>query len=153
MYDCPGDRTNSLSIQYGWGTEKGWQVRICFDPQYLNRFIMRCHYLLLTVEEVTTRLTNVKLLVYLMLKPTEASSYRTTFNAPFGCHRLKPMPFGGLETTIYWAFYTTNLVNDRLENQLCKHLQQHSTTPNMCTSNWMKNSISIPSLWVSSGVL
>ena len=62
---------------------------------------MRSHYPLPTIEEVTTRLTNAKAFSVLdaktgfwQVKLTEASSYLTTFNTPFGRYRWKRMPFG-----------------------------------------------------------
>jgi len=67
--------------------KKDGRVRICLDPKHLNRSIMRCHYLLSTIEEVTTRLTNAKVFSVLdaktgfwQVKLTEASSFLTTFN-------------------------------------------------------------------------
>ena len=71
--------------------KKDGRVRICLDPQHLNRVVMRSHYPLPTIEEVTTRLTNAKVFSVLdaktgfwQVKLTEASSYLTTFNSPFG---------------------------------------------------------------------
>ena len=62
---------------------------------------MRNHYPLRTIEEVTTRLINAKVFSVLdaktgfwQVKLTEASSYLTTFNTPFGCYWWKRMPFG-----------------------------------------------------------
>ena len=81
--------------------KKDGRVRICLDPQHLNRAIMRCHYPLPTIEEVTTRLTNAKVFSVLdaktgfwQVKLAEVSSYLTTFNTPFGRYRWKRMPFG-----------------------------------------------------------
>ena len=74
---------------------------ICLDPQHLNKAIMHSHYPLLTIEEVTTRLTNAKVFSVLdaktglwQVKLAEASSYLTTFNTPFGRYRWRRMPFG-----------------------------------------------------------
>ena len=40
--------------------KKNGKVRICLDPQHLNKAIMRSHYPLPTIEEVTTRLADAK---------------------------------------------------------------------------------------------
>ena len=71
------------------------------DPQHLNKVIMRSHYPLPTIEEVTTRLRNAKVFSVLdaktgfwQVKLTEATSYLTTFNTPFGRYRWRRMPFG-----------------------------------------------------------
>ena len=81
--------------------KKDSRVRICLDPKHLNKVIMRSHYPLSTIEEVTTRLTNAKVFSVLDTKTgfwqvrlSEASSYLTMFNTPFGRYRWKRMPFG-----------------------------------------------------------
>ena len=40
--------------------KKNGKIRICLDPQHLNKAVMRSHYPLPTIEEVATRLTNAK---------------------------------------------------------------------------------------------
>ena len=81
--------------------KKNGKVRVCLDPRNLNQAIMHSHYLLPTIEEVATRLTNAKLFTVLDAKSgfwqvvlDEPSSYLTTFNTPFGRYRWKRMPFG-----------------------------------------------------------
>ena len=81
--------------------KKDGKVRICLDPQHLNKAIMRSHYPLPTIEEVTTRLTDAKVFSVLDAKTgfwqvqlTDKSSYLTTFNTPFGRYRWRRMPFG-----------------------------------------------------------
>lgn len=43
--------------------KKDGRICICLDPQHLNEVIMQSHYPLLTVEEVTTHLTNAKVFI------------------------------------------------------------------------------------------
>ena len=78
--------------------KKNGKIRICLDPQHLNKAMMRCHYPLPTIEEVATRLTNAKVFSVLdgfwQVKLEEAASYLTTFNTPFGRFRWRRMPFG-----------------------------------------------------------
>ena len=77
------------------------KLRICIDPSDLNRAICREHYQMPTIEEVASRLTNAKKFSVLDAKDgfwqkrldTE-SSYKTTFNTPFGRFRWNRMPFG-----------------------------------------------------------
>ena len=81
--------------------KKDGKVRICLDPQHLNKVIMRSHYSLPTIDEVTTRLADAKVFSVLNAKTgfwqmqlTEQSSYLTTFNSPFERYRWRRMPFG-----------------------------------------------------------
>jgi len=67
------------------------KLRICLDPRHLNEGIMREHYPLPTVEEVTTRLKNAKVFSvvdakfgFWQVKLDQESSELTTFNTPFG---------------------------------------------------------------------
>jgi hypothetical protein len=77
------------------------KLRICLDPRHLNEGIMREHYPMPTVEEVTTRLKNAKVFSvvdarfgFWQVKLDEESSELTTFNTPFGRYCWKRMPFG-----------------------------------------------------------
>jgi len=77
--------------------KKDGKVHICL---HLNKAIMRSHYPLPTIEEVTTRLANVKYFSVLDAKTgfwqvqiTEQFSY-LTFNTPFGRYWWNRMPFG-----------------------------------------------------------
>ena len=82
----PTPRVSSMVV----AQKKDGRVRICLDPQHLNK-VMRSHYPLPTIEEVTTRLSNAKVFSVLdvktgfwQVKLTEATSYLTIFNTPFG---------------------------------------------------------------------
>ena len=93
--------------------KKNGTLRICLDPQDLNRAIQREHYPLPTIEDVATRLHGTKVFTVLdvskgfwHIELDEPSSILTTFHTPFGRYRWKRMPFGissaparGLPTT------------------------------------------------------
>ena len=77
------------------------KIRICLDPRDLNEAIKREHYQMLTIEEVATRLNRAKLFTVVDAKDVFwqksldlESSYKTTFNTPFGRYRWLHMPFG-----------------------------------------------------------
>ena len=76
-------------------------LRICLDPQDLNRAVLREHYPLPTIEEIATRLCGAKLFSVLDVRNgfwhielDEPSSLLTTFHTPFGRYRWRRMPFG-----------------------------------------------------------
>ena len=76
-------------------------LRICLDPQDLNRAILREHYPLPTIEDVATRLHGAKVFTVLdvykgfwHVELDEPSSLLTSFNTPFGRYRWKRLPFG-----------------------------------------------------------
>ena len=69
-------------------------LRLCLDPQDLNKAIQREHYPLPTIEEIATRLDGAKLFTTLDARNgfwhialDEQSSLLTTFNTPFGRYR------------------------------------------------------------------
>ena len=77
------------------------KIRICLDPRDLNQAIKREHYQMPTIEEVATRLSKAKKFTVLDAKDgfwqkklDRESSYKTTFNTPFGRYRWLRMPFG-----------------------------------------------------------
>ena len=85
------------------------KLRICLDPRDLNKAISREHYQLPTVEDVATRLSQAKKFTVVDAKDgfwqkrhdTE-SSYKTTFNTPFGRYRWNRMPFGICSAPEVW---------------------------------------------------
>ena len=95
------------------------KLRICIDPRDLNRAICREHYQMPTIEEVATRLTNAKKFTVLDAKDgfwqkrldTE-SSYKTTFNTPFGRFRWNRMPFGISSAPEVWQRTMHEFVED-----------------------------------------
>ena len=81
--------------------KKNGTLRICLDPQDLNKAIQREHYPLPTIEDIATRLHGAKVFTVLdvskgfwHIELDEPSSLLTTFNTPFGRYRWKRMPFG-----------------------------------------------------------
>ena len=77
------------------------KIRICLDPRDLNEAIKREHYQMPTIEEVATRLDKAKLFTvvdakdrFWQKKLDRESSYKTTFNTPFGRYRWLRMPLG-----------------------------------------------------------
>ena len=81
--------------------KKDGKLRICLDPQDLNRAIQREHYPLPTTEEIATRFHRAKVFTVLDVRQgfwhvplDEKSSLLTTFNTPFGQYRWKWMPSG-----------------------------------------------------------
>ena len=77
------------------------KIRLCLDPQPLNRALKRCHYPILTIEEVLPDLANAKVFTkldckngYWQVKLDEDSSTLTAFNTPFGRYKWTRMPFG-----------------------------------------------------------
>lgn len=77
------------------------RVRLCIDPHRLNQAILREHYPLCSIDDVTTRLNGSKYfsvldanMGYYQLKLNDKSSYYTTFNTPFGRYRHLRMAMG-----------------------------------------------------------
>ena len=75
-------------------------LRICIDPQPLNVALKR-HFKLLTFDKTIPKLANAKIFsrldvesAFWHVKLDEASSDLTTMTTPFGCYRLKRLPFG-----------------------------------------------------------
>ena len=76
------------------------KIRVCLDPQDLNKALLRPKYQMPTLEEILPSLTNAKVLTTLDLKDRfyqigldEESSKKTTFCTPFGRYRYLRMPF------------------------------------------------------------
>lgn len=77
------------------------KLRVCLDPKDLNRAILRPHYPMKTLENVLPQLSKARFFTkldarsgYWTIKLSEASSYLTTFNTPFGRYRYLRLPFG-----------------------------------------------------------
>ncbi|XP_060557421.1 uncharacterized protein K02A2.6-like [Ruditapes philippinarum] len=94
----PTDWVNSLVCVEKPSTGK---LRVCLDPEALNDNIMRPHYPMRTIEDVTNQLTGAKYFsvldatkAYWSIKLTDESSYLTTFNSPFGIYRYLRLPMG-----------------------------------------------------------
>jgi len=78
--------------------KKNGMLRLCLDPEDLNKAVQREHYPLPTIEDVARRLQGfTKLDVrssFWHITLDSPSSYLTTFNTPFGMFRWRRMPFG-----------------------------------------------------------
>jgi len=68
------------------------KIRLCLDPQPLNKALKRCHYPIPTIEDVLPDLANAKVFTkldckngYWQVPLDHDSSVLTTFNTPFGC--------------------------------------------------------------------
>lgn len=77
------------------------KIRICIDPQDLNKAIKGEHYPLRTVEEVISCMPKAKVFSVLdanhgfwQIKLDEESSKLCTFNTPVGRYRFLRLPFG-----------------------------------------------------------
>ena len=76
-------------------------LRICLDPQQLNRAIKRSHYPLPTLDEMAAKLHGSKYFTkldansgYWMVPLNTESSKVCTFQTPFGRYRFLRLPFG-----------------------------------------------------------
>ncbi|GBN46208.1 Transposon Tf2-6 polyprotein, partial [Araneus ventricosus] len=88
--------SNIVIIEKANGT-----IRICLDPQDLNKVIKREHVLIPTIEEFLPKLTNKSVYSVLDLKdgffqiPLDVkSSELCTFSTPFGCYKFLRLPMG-----------------------------------------------------------
>ena len=81
--------------------DKPNKLRICLDPQDLNKAIRRNHYPMKTIEDILPELNKAKVFSVVDAKHgfwhvelDDDSSYLTTFNTPHGRYRWRRMPFG-----------------------------------------------------------
>ncbi|XP_052809376.1 uncharacterized protein K02A2.6-like [Mya arenaria] len=77
------------------------KLRICIDPKHLNDALLRPHYPMRTLEEVTSDILGARYFSvldaksgYWSIELTEESSYMCTFGSPFGRYRFLRLPFG-----------------------------------------------------------
>ncbi|KAI4884219.1 hypothetical protein NFI96_005617 [Prochilodus magdalenae] len=92
----PTDWVNSMVT-----VDKLNKLRICIDPQDLNKAIRREHYPLRTVEEIVAEMPNAKVFSVLdanhgfwQVQLDDESSKLCTFNTPFGRYSFRRLPFG-----------------------------------------------------------
>ena len=95
--DQPTDWVSQMAIS----TKKSGDIRVCIDPQDLNKCLKREHFQLLLMEDVLPELSKGKIFSKLDLADgywhcvlDEESSYMTTMNTPFGRYRWLRLPFG-----------------------------------------------------------
>ena len=93
----PTDWVSSLT--YSW--KANGKLRVCLDPQDVNKAIKRDPYKTPTVEEITHLLAGSKKFTkingtssYLCIVLNDKSSLLTTFNTPWGRYRFICLPWG-----------------------------------------------------------
>ena len=81
--------------------KKDGSIRLCIDPQDLNRALKRPHHPTKTVEEVASRMTGATVFSVLDARSSfwqipldHESSLLTTFGTPYGRYRFLRMPYG-----------------------------------------------------------
>ena len=94
--ETPTDWVNSMVV-----VQRPGKMRICLDPNNLNKCVMREHTHLPTAEEILSKITGARVFTkidakdgYWQIPLTEKSSYLTTFNTPHGRYRYTRLPFG-----------------------------------------------------------
>lgn len=77
------------------------KLRICLDPKPLNACIKREHFLIPTIDDVTSRLSGKRIFTVLDLSNgfwhmelDNKSAELTTFMTPFGRYKFNRLPFG-----------------------------------------------------------
>ena len=92
----PTDWVNYLIV-----SSRGDKNRICFYAGDLNKTVMREHYPIPTVEEISAKITEAKVFTvldvkngYLQMKLDDKSSLLTTMKTPIGRYRWLKQPFG-----------------------------------------------------------
>ena len=93
----PTDWVSSIVV----ATKKSGDLRVCINPQSLNKALKRENYQLPVLEDFLPNLSEAKIFTTLDLKAgywhvqlEESSSYLTTFSTPYGRYRFLRLPFG-----------------------------------------------------------
>jgi hypothetical protein len=80
---------------------KSDSIRLCIDPLYLNRALLRDHYQMPTIDDILPDLMKTKVLstfncksAFWHLQLDEPSSMLTVFSIPFGKYRWLRLPYG-----------------------------------------------------------
>jgi hypothetical protein len=96
--DQPTDWISNLTAV--WKADKK-QVRVCLDPQELNKAVKRNHYNMPTLDDLLPQLAQAKTFSlldakdgFLQVKLSERNSYYTAFWGPQARYRWLRMPFG-----------------------------------------------------------
>ncbi|XP_063388061.1 uncharacterized protein K02A2.6-like isoform X1 [Cydia fagiglandana] len=81
--------------------KKNNKIRVCIDPRYLNKFIIRKHKQLPTVDDILDKLSGSKYFSkfdcssgFWTVQLDSESSKLCTFSTPFGNYSYKRLPFG-----------------------------------------------------------
>jgi hypothetical protein len=93
---------------------KSDSIRLCIDPLYLNRALLRDHYQMPTIDDILPDLTKAKVLstfdcksAFWHLQLDEPSSMLTVFSTPFGKHYLPYKVLHASQMT-FWSMGETN---------------------------------------------
>lgn len=77
------------------------EIRLCLDPEDLNKAIVRQNYTIPTLDELSSKVADKKVFSVLDLKDgfwhatlDEESSFLCTFATPYGLYRFLKLPFG-----------------------------------------------------------
>lgn len=93
----PTEWVNSLVLVH----KPSGDLRICIDPQTLNKAIIPENYPITSVDEIMSKLSNAT--IFSKLDASQAfwqvpldteSAFKCTFNSPFGRYRFLRMPYG-----------------------------------------------------------
>ena len=87
--DQPTSWVNNLVIV----EKRNGSLRLCLDPKDLNKAVMREHYRIPTIKEISSQLANKRVFSTLDLKDGYWHLL-CTFATPFGRYRFTRMPFG-----------------------------------------------------------
>lgn len=95
--NVPSDWVNSLVVT----KKKNGKLRCCLDPRHLNKFVVKPHFSIPTVEDIFSRLHGAKFFSVLdcsssfWMVPIDAeSSDLCVFSTPFGRYKYLRLPFG-----------------------------------------------------------
>lgn len=119
--DEPTDWVSQMTITM----KKNNDIRVCLDPQALNRALKREIYPLPVIDDVLPDLANAKVFTKVDLQSgywhcilDEESSNLTTFVTPFGRYKWLRLPFGlNVSSEIFQKRLNTAL--EGLENVIC----------------------------------
>ena len=95
--NAPTDWVSNIVV----ATKKSGDLRVCINPQALNKALKRERYQLPILEDFLPSLAQAKVFTTLDLKAgywhvllDEQSSFLTTFSTPYGRYRFLRLPFG-----------------------------------------------------------
>ena len=95
--EAPTDWISSLVVV----KKQNGKLRVCIDPQPLNKALKRSQYQMPILEDILPELSKAKIFSVLDVKNgywhvrlDEPSSKLTTFNTPYGRYRWNRLPFG-----------------------------------------------------------
>ena len=121
--DEPTDWVSNLVI----ATKESGDLRLCLDPQHLNKALKRERYPIPVVDDVLPDLAQARVFTkvdarngYWHVQLDDKSSRLTTFDTPFGRYRWKRLPFG-LNVSAEMFQKRLNQTLDRLDGLLTVH--------------------------------